>query len=226
MQEEIKKLHNRFGYLQRQLEGATKTPAEEPVEPDPDKLPEGVPAKPAEDDFENYVDYVEALTDWKVDFKIAKMRQAEPAAGPAGEPDPEMVEFAERLNVGRTKYDDFDQVVYDVTVPLTHGMMDILKEMDRPDDVAYHLAKNRAECQSIAGMTPTRAAVAMAQIQGKLPAAAPPAAPPAAPAAPTKKVSNAPDPITPSSGAIIVSKDPSKMSQAEFEDWYNKEHGG
>jgi len=41
----------------------------------------------------------------------------------------------------------------------------------------------------------------------------------------SNEVTSAPEPITPSSGAVVIEKDPDSMSQAEFEAWYDKEYG-
>ena len=224
LKDEIAKLHNRYGYLQRQIEKKTEAPAAASAEPKAGELPEGVPPKPLEDDFENYVDYVEALTDWKVDAKIAAMQPKPGAPGaPGGEPSPEDVEFQAKLFKGRTLHEDFDQVVFDVTVPITHTMLEILKaDSERPAEVAYYLGKNRAECQAIAGMTPTRAAIAISKIEAGVPvsAALPPAAGQPAAHDPNKKVvSSAPEPISAGGSGMVITKDPNNMGQSEYEKW-------
>ena len=227
LQAEIAKLHSRYGYLQRlivrrQIEKKVATPAAESAEPEAGELPEGVPPKPQEDDFENYVDYVEALTDWKVDVKIAAMQTPGAPGAPEGEITPEDAEFQEKLAIGRTLHEDFDQVAFDATVPITHTMLEILKaDCERPAEVAYYLGKNRAECQAIAGMTPTRAAIAISKIEAGIPAPAapPPAVDPPAQTEPKRAVSSAPDPISATGSGMVITKDPSKMSQKEYEKW-------
>ncbi len=222
LQSEIEKLRNRYGYLQRQIEKKAAAPAA-PAEPGTEKLPEGVPPKPEEDDFENYVDFIDALTDWKVDVKIAGFQKGGDPGAPAGEPTPEDIEFQDKLSKSRALHDDFDQVAFDATVPITHTMLEILKaDCDNPGEVAYYLAKNRAECQAIAGMTPTRAAIAISKIEAGIPASAapPPAADTPAPPDPNKKVvSSAPEPISATGPGMVITKDPNKMNQAEYEQW-------
>lgn len=205
------------------IEKKPDTPAAAPAEPDPEKLPEGVPPKPNEDDFENYVDFIDALTDWKVDVKMADFQKGGDPEAPAGEPTPEQKEFGEKLSKGKELHEDFDQVVFDPTIPITHTMLNILeKDCEKPAEVAYYLGKNRSECQAIAGMTPTRAAIAISKIEAGIPASAapPPAADPTAPSTkPAKVVSSAPEPITASGAGMVITKNPEKMDQLEYEQW-------
>ena len=64
--ERLEKSEKRVGYLTRKLSRPGQAP-EKPKEPG---------TKPKEDDFGTYPEYVEALTDWKVDERDAKRTEA------------------------------------------------------------------------------------------------------------------------------------------------------
>jgi hypothetical protein len=116
----------------------------------------------------------------------------------------------EKLNRGAEKYNDFSETVFDVTVPITPIMQDILAEMDAPEDVAYYLARNRSECAKISRMTPPAAARAMSKIEIDISNNAPKTRP---------KVPRATKPMTPVGSAETVVKDPEKMNSKEFDAW-------
>jgi hypothetical protein len=60
-------------------------------------------------------------------------------------------------------------------------------------------------------MNPIQAAKAIARIEAQIAGASPPANQP--------KIPSAPPPITPVGGSNVVTKDPDKMSQKEYEKW-------
>lgn len=178
--------------------------------PPPQPKHEGAPQ---ETDFENYSDYVQALTDYKVKQarttweadQITRQRQIAQQQ--------RLANLHQKLAEGSTAHDDFEEVVYDRTAShITPMVVDILADSDNPAEVAYYLAKNRIEGVKISRMTPIQAARAIAKIETQLnqPAANPP-----------KKTTKAPPPITPigSSGSAALTKDPDKMSPKEFAEW-------
>ncbi len=219
IQAKIDKLEKQTGYLQRKLnEKDKKDPEPEPEKPK--AVPDFKTPKPAEDDFEAYDDYVEALTDWKVDKKLAE-QEAQAKADANDVKEKELVEeFTDRMKVGETKYKDFKETITDETLPITHGMVNLLRDpeiAENPADVAYYLGKNRAECSQIAHMTPPQAAVALNKISAKL--AVEEAADPTPKIEPKTEpnVSKAPAPIVPIGSKETVTKDPTKMTQKEYE---------
>ena len=196
----------RAAYLEGQLK------AREPERKPPADLPLQIKPKPNPSDFENYEEYTEALTDWKVDLKIADYdRQAKEKAEEA-RLFASQVSFREKLAVGRERYEDFDEVVSNPTAPISVVMADIIQGCEDPAEIAYYLCKNWDISAPISRMTPVQAARAIgnieAEIKGKLPNQPP-----------KPKVSKAPEPIKPVGGSEVVSKDPEKMSNEEFRRW-------
>lgn len=140
--------------LERQLAEAKAAKAE-PKEP-----PAKGDGKPDPDDFEVYADYIEALTDWKLEQK-EKARSAELQR--AKEQEAEATRrriaeaFEEKMNAAVSKYPDFIDAL-DADIPMSEAMMQMMVLHPQGLDVAYHLAKNPSEAARIAELVPTAAA--------------------------------------------------------------------
>ena len=174
--------------------------------------PEAVePSRPDPDNFDDYNDYVEKLTDWKVDQKTKQWDRDQAAKTDDVAYQEKMVRLQGKIDEGFTKYDDFEEVALAETVPITPMIQDVLAETENPADVAYYLGKNRTECIAISKLTPIAAARAIARIETKLEGGNPAPNP--------KKTTNAPPPIKPVGSSNTVNKDPEKMTQAEYETW-------
>ena len=179
------------------------------------------PPQPQQDDFDDYNDFVRAEAQWQADraaearIRAWEKEQTDRAQNQAYQH--KMESLQEKINAGYERFDDFEEVALDQTVPITAVVMDVLSECEDPAGVAYHLGKNRAEAVQISRMTPIAAARAIAKIESEL--AAQTAAPP------KKTVSSAPPPVRPVSGGGSTSptKDPDKMTQAEFEAMRNEQ---
>lgn len=97
--------------------------------------------------------------------------------------------FQQRLTETRAKYDDFDAVVQNPTLKVSEAMADAIAESDLGAEIAYYLGKNPAEAARIAGLSTPSQMREIGLIEAKL-NANPPA----------RKVSSAPEPITPLKG--------------------------
>jgi hypothetical protein len=222
MRKGFDKLEKRTMYLQRQLEKANEAKDAEDKDAQFEKeLSEKYP-EPQIDDFDEYSDYEEARIDWKIDVGIERgLRKDEPAAdgkaGPAAD-----VDFANKtIADGKSKYSDFADVALVETVPITNEIIDATKALDsdnvKPEDVFYYLGKNPAEAAKISRMNRDQVTKAIAKIEGKLEAAVKKAG--KKPNSKIKDVPDAPEPIKPTDSTVIITKDPEKMSQAEYEKW-------
>lgn len=207
MNDRIKKIHDRFGYLQRQVE----TLRQEPVKPMEPEKPIEQP-KPKEEDFEEYNEFIDALTDWKVDAKIEALNiKAQKKAIDSRTAESEK-KFRAELNTGGERYSDFEEVAMSPTVPITEAMVQILHECEHPADIAYYFGKHIKECAAVANMTPFRAAKAIGKIEAEINAEL-------KKSPPETKITKAPEPIKPIKSREIITKDPDKMTQKEYEVW-------
>jgi len=208
----IEKLERRQLYLQRQLE---KRPA---AAPEPEEPPE-IPAEaPKESDFETYEQYQEALVDFKVDSRIAdyEVKQAQ-----KGQQQGMQTFVQDLVTDGMAKFEDFEEVAMSITTPVTQQMVEIFKDCENPVDVAYHMGKNPQAAASISRMSRDAAVREITKIDLEIGTSGPATAP-ATPS--TKPVTKAPPPIKPTRSDNVISKDPEKMTQAEYEKW--REDGG
>jgi hypothetical protein len=124
----------------------------------------------------------------------------------------------------RLIYPDFDDNIGAAAVP--PEFMPILGEFlaevsDAPGALAYRLASDPVELARIAGMSPQRAMVALAKIDATLASSASGNHTPRSTPAATPKI---PAPITPirATSAPLPDKEPSEMTQAEYEAMRNK----
>ena len=167
------------------------------------EAPKGMP-QPAQ--FQDYESYVEALTDWKVDQKLAA-RQAETEAHQRQRQAAERASQVQaKLSSASDKYDDFEDVALNPSVPITQAMAEAIAESDMGGDVAYYLGSNLVEALRISQLSAVGQIREIAKIEAKLTAAPP-------------VTTKAPPPINPVGQRASVSKDPSKMTDSEFAKW-------
>lgn len=112
------------------------------------------------------------------------------------------------------KTEDYQEKVYDPTLPITREMVELIAESEFGPQLAYHLANNRQVAAQIAALPPLIAARELGRIEAKL--SAPPPPPPVvskAPAPPPKIEAVNPE----------VAKDPSQMTDKEFATWRRRQ---
>lgn len=116
--------------------------------------------------------------------------------------------WAEKINRGETKFDDFYETVGDLK-PDTPWKAAIMRS-DNGDDIAYHLGKNLTEARRIAALDPISQLLEIGRLSTKLETAPPQA----------KKKSEAPPPISPLKGGANVNTTPSESD--DMATWMKK----
>jgi len=171
--------------------------------------------KPLEANFETQESYLEALADWKAEQKVTALKQelkSDVESLKKVQQDSEENVFQGRLNESKNKYADFDDAFFNPDTPYTEVMREVVKKDADGLELGYFFGKNQEEALRIAELSiidPTAARVEMGKIIQKL------AAQPN-----KKKISDAPPPINPLNAHVeVVTRDPSKMSQSEYESW-------
>lgn len=169
------------------------------------------PAKPTADQFDDYGQYIEALTDWKAEQKareVVDSREKETAQ--KREVETRANTFQERQAKAREAMADYDDVVANSDTPVAEHVSELLLDSEMGPQLAYHLAKNPDVAERLNGMNPTQAAREIGRLEvqlekpapspttsdsdeGKPPANAAPAAQPA----PRPRTTNAPPPVKP-----------------------------
>lgn len=144
-------------------------------------------AKPKQEAFASYEEYLEALTDWKLSERLqterTRMHQESQAQTVAQG-------FDAQVKAAREKHADFDAVVYNEDLRISETMRDAMIHTENGAALAYHLGQNPEEAARIANLPPMVQVMAMGRLQARLEAKAQPT-----PAAPVP--SNAPAPISP-----------------------------
>lgn len=110
--------------------------------------------------------------------------------------------WRDQVSEAMQRYTDYEQVAF--TVPLTKSMEDLVLASDEAPDVLYYLGQHRNEAASIATMSDLDAARAIGRIEARLSAPKP------------RLTTEAPEPISPVRGKASGSKDPEKMTFAEY----------
>jgi len=124
--------------------------------------------KPTPNQFTDYSEYVEALSDWKTDQKIAawetKRQQAEQER--IAELDRQRLtkSWTERVTAAKAKYPDFEEVALqsDTTIPQGSLIDAWILEDETGADVLYHLQQHPDEVQSILNQSVLQQAKALA----------------------------------------------------------------
>lgn len=183
--------------------------AEKPAAQPEQKTAEG---KPTPDKFETYEEFLEALSDYKVEQRAKQFEQAENQRKANEQQKAQLDTFQERLSEARSRYTDFDEVV-GAQIPISQAMQQTILESDKGADLAYWLGSNPEESARIAKLSPFAAAKELGKIEARFEAKPEP-----------KKqapVSKAPPPITPlaSQSPAGSTKSPDEMTLAEYEAW-------
>lgn len=115
--------------------------------------------------------------------------------------------FGYRETIARERFPDYDAVTRNPSVPITQDMAEIIRDSDVGPDIAYLLGKNVQEAARIAALPVSRRAVELGKLEAQVTAPKPlPKQPPA--------------PVSPVGGtASGGTKDPAKMSMAEYVAW-------
>lgn len=203
------KLAEKDAIIDRLLQGQKPEPQAPPV-----PVLTGKPVPPDEDDFDDrksfreaQARYIEDLSDWKLEQRLtAEKRQAEERENQKRLQESQST-WAKRLDAAHQAHPDLQDLLEDEDLPTTPAMTHFLMESDLGAELLYALAKNPAECQRIASLEPRKAELALARLEARLDI---PAAPP------QKRASAAPAPLAPVKGTGTTTKDPSKMTDADW----------
>lgn len=139
-------------------------------------------AAPSQDQYETHAEWVEAITDWKVEQKLAAIeakRQNEKITQ----------SWEEKKAQARQELPDFDDVISDMDEAPAPVVLAVMNESAHTAKIAYHLAQHPEDLRRINRLSPPAAALEVARIEASFTSKATPPAP--------KPVSKAPKPPSP-----------------------------
>lgn len=190
---------------------------DEPAAKVDDKPSTDASGKPNPDKFDTMGEYLEALSDWKVEQKIKQANEKSSAQKAQESYQAKVSEFRTKVNELAKVHEDFVDLVDEVDskIQMSPAVHDLLLESPVGDKLMYELVKNPKEYERINSLSPLMAAKEIGLIEHRLSKDS------ESKKVETKKTSKAPEPINPvgSKSAAAVGKtifDPN-LSQAEFE---------
>lgn len=207
---EAEQLRAELEELRQQMQASQAQP--QAKEPDP---------KPVRTQFVSDDDYQEALTDWKVDQRLAERQQEEQQARINASQQQLQENWNRRLDQAKTKLGDYDEVVGKSEIDLPNPLYFAIIESDIGPELSYYLAKNPDEVKLLKGMSLTSALRMLGKLEDRLIAEEAPAKQETKdtqkPAAIAPERSKAPAPIEPLKNASTpVEKPTSQMTYAEY----------
>lgn len=168
------------------------------------------PAELSPQDFASYDQYAEALAERKAEELLVQREAAKQQA--------EILDaYHDREELARDKYDDFDQVAYNESLPVTEVMAQSIQASEVGPDILYWLGSNPKESARIARLSPILQAKEIGKIEASLSSNPP-----------VRKTSTAPAPIAPvtprASGAPSYdTTDPRSIKSMSTSEWIEAE---
>lgn len=168
----------------KELESKINPPKAE--EPDP---------KPHPSQFNDALEYAEALAEWTADKKLRERDQAELARKAEEEQARMRQKFQERLEAARQDLPDWDDMIASSDVSVSQPVTDAIIESDVGPQLLYYLAENPDFARGLADKTITAQLRAIGRLEAKFEKSEP--ASKQVVKEPAAKKSNAPAPISP-----------------------------
>jgi hypothetical protein len=199
-----------------QLEAGKTAPKAEQVET------KSVEGKPDPEKFDTHAEYVEALTDWKLEQREKAVQEKQQKEKLFTEQEKIVKSHSERVKSFAEKTEDFQEVIEAVDdVPLSSALQQMIVTSDKGPELMYELAKNREEYERIAKLSPIAAARELGKIEARIESKSSEAKPE------PKKITKAPSPIAPiggnSAGSIRKSITDPDLPFAEYEQMRRKQ---
>ena len=168
--------------------------------------------EPRIDNFDNFDQYVAAKAEYiarkQIESTLTEREKRQQAEREATERAKTVESWNKRIAAATAEMPDFEEVLASSDVPMTPPMQQAIMESDIGPKLAYYLANNPDEAEKIASMSPIGAIRTLGRIEERL-----------SNSKPAVKTTDAPPPIKPIGASAAVSKDPSKMTDAEFAAW-------
>lgn len=132
------------------------------------------PGKPQQKDFPDWESWNEAVTDWKVEQRLSKMREESTAQQQQRQAYDSEAQLARRIQenfkAAAEKYPDFHEVVTADGLPFHRGspILAYVEKSKAGGELAYFLGNDRAEADRIAALHPIDQVLAMRDLESKL----------------------------------------------------------
>jgi hypothetical protein len=164
--------------------------------------------EPKPEQFKTYEEYIDKLTDWKIDQREAKREETQAQRKQAEYQETHEATIRDSLSKAAAKYDDFEEVVTNPNLTITPVMTDAMGDSELGGEIAYYLGNNPKEAAEIAKLSNVQQVKAIDRLEAKLK---------------TPQVTKAPAPLqTVGKGRTQMEPDPEKMTVAEYAEYRAK----
>lgn len=223
-QRKIQALERKNDYLVQRLLEQNQQPR--PPQPQPPQQPHQQPVadgRPRQDQFDSYDEYLDKLTDWKLEARLQQEYAAQQQRQQAAAEQERLRAYRRQLATVEAEMPDFDEVlnnVEDIIVP--RPLLLAIQSDPLGARLTYELAKQPELLEKIAQSSPLDALTSLAKFKESLVAkTAPPPHLPALAQNGVKPVSRAPNPIRPvGQGAGATSTvPPDQMPLGDYIRW-------
>ena len=187
--------------------------------PKPESKNDSQDGKPSPESFETHAEYVEALTDWKLEQKDKAKAKADAEAKFKADQESLHKSHAERVKAFAKENKDYAEVVAEADTYLPEAAIKAILKSEVGPALIYELAKNPDEAERIAQLEPELAAKEIGKLEAKIEAKAKSASDAEKKPEP-KKLTQAPKPIEPvgkGKGVVAKSIDDPDISFADYE---------
>lgn len=132
------------------------------------KTAKPVAVKPKIEDFETEAEFIEALTDWKLDTRMAAANDLQASNSVNHEEERISSIIRQQMKEGSKKYKDFNEVVKNENTPISTDMVKVISESEMGDEILYYLGTHLDKAEEISEMDMTSAALAIGRIEAEL----------------------------------------------------------
>lgn len=124
--------------------------------------------RPSLDDYEDHEDYIEALTDWKLDAKLKSRDEKNSQTKMKTEQQSQVQSFQDKNKVFADTKEDYEETLNDVDhIKMSLTVQQVIVESDNGPELMYELAKNSEEYERICALPPIKAAQALGRFENK-----------------------------------------------------------
>lgn len=179
-------------------------------------LPAGAPPRPVFDERYqgDYDSYVTDLAAWTVQVERAKIEIENNTRREQETAQQAITKHLERVDTVRQARTDFDEVVEASPVRLRNELVKEIVTSDLSAELIYHLAKNPQEADRLNTLSVSQGIRELGRLEERLTPKDPPQ--------PPRRISQAPEPVTPIGGRETVNKNLDEMSMEEYAKYEQK----
>jgi len=206
---ELSEKEQRIAYL----EGLSKRGSDEPAAKTESTIEKSADGKPNPDKFDTNAEYIDALTDWKIEQREIKAKTEAEKAKVLTEKQKVAETFQSRVSEFQKDHADFDEVIEACEVDLSKDLQGLIVESEIAPQLMYELAAKPEEIERLNKLSGLQLAKELGKLEFQL-------SKDSESKPKEKKHSKAPQPIKPvTRSGSTASTTPEDMSYEDYKKW-------